>query len=185
MATIRVYRDEADGDEFPRVCVRCGADADADATEKFRWTPGWVIVLIVGGLLPWLIVTVILQKSMAVTMPVCRRHRGHWRNRRLYAGLGFLGWLAVVVAAVAFEDELFKNSADVVLGVLLVGGLVWLVSAALYARSAIRPGKITDRWAELVNVDESFAAAWDDSTRPGPARPPTRRAARPIDDDNW
>ena len=97
MARIRVYRDETDGELFPEMCIRCGAaaDADVDLDVNFAWMPGWVHLFIFMGLLPWLIAALILRKTMRVTLPVCQRHRSHWRNRRLYIGLGFL--FAVVV----------------------------------------------------------------------------------------
>ncbi len=40
MARIRVYRSEADGEDFPRLCMRCGQPAECDVPQTFAWVPG-------------------------------------------------------------------------------------------------------------------------------------------------
>ncbi len=74
MAKIRVYRYEAGGNDFPRMCMRCGEPADRDVPQTFSWMPGWVNVLILVGLLPWIVAALVLRKTMRVVAPMCRRH---------------------------------------------------------------------------------------------------------------
>jgi hypothetical protein len=178
MAKIRVYRDEAGGDEFPRLCVRCGEGADGDSTQNFSWVPEWVPILILGGLLPWLLVAMILKKSMRVTLPVCRRHRRHWLRRTLYIWLGLLGWVVAGVLAVVLLPQLPQDAVPVVLGVLVFGGLLWLIVGVVYTNSGIKPRQITDRWIELKGISPVFAEAWDEA-RP-PVAPVVRRPRRPV-----
>lgn len=186
MATIRIYRDEARGDLFPRRCVRCGADADRDTTQTFAWMPGWVHLLIFAGLLPWLIVCLIMRKSMRVTLPVCDAHRNHWLNRKLYIWGGFLFWVAFGTGLALTADSLPRDAVPVAFGVLVFGGLVWLVSGLIYVNTAVRAGEITDRWIKLTGVDKGFAEEWKEG-EPEPEPRPRRKAParRRDDEDDW
>lgn len=175
MAKIRVYRDEADGAEFPRLCVRCGADADLDRRNTFSWMPGWVNVLILAGLAPWLIVVALMRKTMRVTLPVCHRHRNHWLNRRLYVGLGLFLWVVAAVAAAVMADKILRDAAPAVVGFFVFGGLAWLIGGLVLVHGAVKAGEITDRWIELVKVDRGFADAWEEVHPPRPRRRPRRR----------
>lgn len=181
MATIRVYRDESGGDEFPRLCVRCGADAESDSRQKFSWHPPWVILLILVALLVYLIVAVILTKKMTVTLPVCRRHRNHWLSRKLFVGLGLLFWVVYVIAAAVFADQLPKEAVPVLIGVGIFGGLGWLIAAVIFQNSAVKPKEITDRYIELTGVDRGFAERWEEAAPP--PKPKRRPARRRYDDE--
>jgi hypothetical protein len=160
MAKIRVSRREADGDYFPRLCMRCGQPADCDVPQKFAWMPSWVMILILVGLAPWLIVALLTRKTMRVVAPMCTRHAGHWRVRKLYVWLGLFFWIAYGVALVAFSDHIPKDA----MAYFVMGGfgglLVWLVSAAILSNGAIRPSEIRDRGMDLINVHKDFADAW-------------------------
>jgi hypothetical protein len=48
MAKIRVYRDELDGEQFPSLCMRCGADVERMVPVRFAWMPGWAHLFIFG-----------------------------------------------------------------------------------------------------------------------------------------
>jgi hypothetical protein len=183
MATVRIYREERGGEDFPRLCLKCGAEADSDVTNTFTWVPSWVIVIILAGLLPWLIVASLLRKSMRVTVPMCGRHRGHWLNRRLYLWLGLLGWIAYGVALAVVADDLPKEVFPVALGVLIFGGLLWLIVGLVYTNSGIKPREITDQWIELVGVHRDFEEAWDEVAPPPVPKRRKGRRTRPRDDD--
>ena len=163
MAKIRVYRDEAHGEEFPPLCVKCGGEEETTTTQRFVWVPQWVIVIILFGLLPWLIVMLILRKTMRLTMPMCNRHRNHWRNRKLYVWLGLLFWVVYGIALIVEWNDLPKDASSLALGILIFGGLGWLISAAIYSNSGIKPAEITDRYLELVGVNKAFAREWNAS----------------------
>jgi hypothetical protein len=181
MAKIRVYDDEADGEEFPRLCVRCGADAEDDVANTFAWVPSWTGILIFVGLAPWLIVTLIMRKSMRITLPVCDRHRGHWRNRRLYVWLGLPVWMAYGIGLVVAFQHLPADVVNIGLGVLIFGGLLGLFVGVIYTQSGIRAREIADHWTELVRVDPQFADEWA-ALKPPPK--PRRRPRRHPDDDD-
>ncbi|HJZ59452.1 MAG TPA: hypothetical protein VKE74_31195 [Gemmataceae bacterium] len=183
MATIRIYDDETDGELFPRMCLRCGADADHDVSQTFAWMPPWVHILILAGLAPWLIVCLILRKSMRVRVPMCERHRNHWRNRKLLIWLGLLFWVLVGVAGVVLLDRMDRDSANMVLAVGLFGGLFWLVLALILVNQSIRAGEITDRWIELVHVHRDFRDTWNEvQPKPVPVVRRPRRRLPPRDE---
>jgi hypothetical protein len=101
MPTVWLDRDEAETGDLPSVCIRCGEDATTTSRQHFSWYPGWVNVLILAGLLPWLIVALILTKKMKLNAPVCDRHAGHWFRFRLFAYGSTLGMLCVLIAGAA------------------------------------------------------------------------------------
>jgi hypothetical protein len=162
MARIRVYRSEADGESFPRMCMRCGRPAECDVPQTFAWMPGWVHIFILVGLLPWLIVALIMRKTMHVVAPMCRQHAGHWRVRRLYIWLGLLFFIATFIAIVAVGDRVPENVKNPIIFAALMGGLVWLVSGLIFVNGAIKASEIRDRGMDLVNVNRDFADVWND-----------------------
>ncbi|MCI0699798.1 MAG: hypothetical protein L0241_01765 [Planctomycetia bacterium] len=160
MATIRVYKDEAHGDLFPRVCMRCGQLANHDVPQNFAWMPPWVHILLFAGLAPWLIVALILRKTMRVTAPMCDRHRGHWRIRKLYIGLGLLFWIALAIGLIAFSDQLPEDAVMPAFAFGIFGSLFWLVVGLFLVNGSIRATEITENRIELSNVHKAFAQAW-------------------------
>jgi hypothetical protein len=183
MATVRIYHGEAVEEEMPRVCMRCGAESELFRSQTFAWMPPWVHVLLFFGLLPWVIVALILRKTMRVEAPVCRRHANHWRARKLYIWLGLLWWIAYGVAVALVVDQVDQDAANVLVGVAVIGGLLWLVVGLLLVHGSIRAGEITNEWMDLVNVHREFAQVWKEIHPPIPpvVRGPRRR--RPLPDD--
>jgi|SRR5579883_220829 len=162
MARIRVYRHEADGEDFPRICMRCGQPAECDVPQTFAWMPAWVHVFILMGLLPWLLAALITRKTMRIVAPMCFQHAGHWRNRKLYVWLGLLFWIAYFIGLVAYGDALPERARGPMILVGIFGGLAWLISAAIYANGAIKAAEIRDKGMELENVHKDFAREWNE-----------------------
>jgi hypothetical protein len=163
VARIRVYRSEADGEDFPRLCMKCGRPAECDVSQNFAWMPSWVHILLLAGWLPWLVVALVTRKTMRVVAPMCRQHAGHWRVRRLYVWLGLLFWLAYAVALVAVGGRLPESAMGPAILFGIFGGLAWLVTAAVFASKAIRASIIREKRMDLVNVHREFADAWNDA----------------------
>lgn len=161
MARIRVYRDEANGKDFPRMCMCCGRPAEVDVPHNFAWMPSWVMIFIFFGLLPWLLVMFFTRKTMRVVVPMCLQHQGHWRVRMLYVWLGLLFWITYVIALVVSNDEIPTGTMTILIVAGLLGALVWLVSAAIWMNNAIKPLEIRDKGIELTNVNKNFAHAWN------------------------
>jgi len=157
--------------------MRCGKPADGHVRQNFAWMPPWVNILIFVGLAPWLVVALILRKTMRVNAPMCSRHRGHWLTRKLFIGLGLLFWIALAVGLIAFGDRLPKEVVTPLMAFGLFGSLFWLITALLLVRGAIRATEITDDRIELSNVHKEFAHEWREVLRA--EREERRPSARP------
>ncbi len=162
MARIRVYRNEADGEDFPRLCMRCGEPAECDVSQTFAWMPGWVYVFLLLGVVPLLVVALVTRKSMRVVAPMCLQHAGHWRVRKLFMGLGLFLCIAVFVGLAAVGDQLPDAVIMPAVVVALLGALGWLVGGLILMNGAIKPKVIGARSMDLVNVHRDFADAWND-----------------------
>lgn len=184
MAKVRVYRDEAGGELFPPRCMRCGADADVTRTQTFSWMPGWVHVLIFVGLLPWLIVCLVMRKTMRVAVPLCGRHANHFLTRQLYIWLGMGFWVVYAIALAVLAKQLGEDLTIALFAGLVFGGLLWLIVGLVLMNGAIRAGHMTKSWVELVNVDRDFADEWQEMEPEPEPRPRRKRVAKRDDEDD-
>jgi hypothetical protein len=166
----KVYLRSYDGREIvdlPPVCMACGAPATVRKSKQFSWQPPWVGVLILAGLLPYLIVSLVLTKRQRVETPLCDRHASYWwlfptlLTLSIFAilGLGFVAFIALNAAA-----QNGPRNSDVS-GLACLGTigafLAWLIVAVILQNMRIRPREITDRHIELIKVSEAFADAVD------------------------
>lgn len=167
MARIRVYRPEAGGEQFPRMCMRCGQPAEVDVPQTFAWMPGWVSVLVLlfmvigcTGLLIWLVLGLALRKTMRVVSPMCLQHAGHWRVRKLFVWIGLVVWIVLGVALVALSDQIPKDAMGPIILGTFVCLLVWFLTAGVLMNGAIKASEITEKRVDLVNVNKDFADEW-------------------------
>ncbi|VTS00328.1 unnamed protein product [Gemmata massiliana] len=160
MARIRVYRDETNGKYFPRLCMRCGEPADRDVPQTFVWMPVWVNFLILMGLGPWIVMALVMRKTMRVVAPMCEQHRGHWRTRKLFVWLGLFGWIVTAVTLGIVWDTLPRASHGPLFIIGFFGFLLWVIVGMVLANNAIKAVEIRDRGIELGNVNKEFADAW-------------------------
>src|SRR5215831_3550225 len=124
MATVKLYDDEVDEGQLPRICMRCGAPADLQKRKTFSWCPGWVHVLILVGLLPWLIVLLVLTKRKTVYVPLCNEHKNHWFVRTMItlSGLAVVfGFFVLTVVLLMADDR--KPDGSHLWGYFCVGTL--------------------------------------------------------------
>jgi len=164
MPTIRLFHYEAKEDQLPAICMVCGAAATTRKSKQFSWCPPWVLVLIIAGLLPFLIVTLILTKRMRVTMPFCDQHKNYWSRRMLITWLGLALCIIVgIVLAIVIDAADLSPERSTLGGILCAGipllALAWLIAAQLVQRTAIRPKEITDRDIVLMGVARQFVDA--------------------------
>jgi hypothetical protein len=185
MARIRVFKEETRGEDFPRLCVRCGEAADTDSRQTFAWQPGWVHVFLLCGLFPWLLIMLIMRKTMRVTLPVCHRHRNDWLLRRLFVGLGLLFFVALGIGLAILDGQLPNDAVNIAAAVFIGGFLAWIITAAILASTAVRAGEITADSIDLVGVSKKFADEWRESSPPmAPVvRRPRRRRRDDYDDE--
>jgi hypothetical protein len=164
-AYLRSYRGR-EIDNLPPVCMVCGEPAKVRKSKQFSWQPPWVPVLILGGLLPYLIVSIVLKKRQSVVMQMCERHLSYFwlfPTLVLLSLFGILGaglLLLITVLNVSPAIGLDKDGAACFVGLGTFGFfLIWLIAFAILNQMRIRPSEITDRHIELTNVSQAFADA--------------------------
>ena len=103
MATVRITRYEVQNNLLPHVCVVTGEPTTDIKRRKFRWTPPWVGILILGGLLPYVIVAMILRKEITMDVPSAGGKKGHWLWRQLFALFALFGMRGIHSRGIGFE----------------------------------------------------------------------------------
>src|SRR5205807_1917313 len=121
------------------------------------WSPSWVYVLLLAGLLPFLIVALILTRRMRVLAPLCDAHRNHWLGRALITwgslfGLLLLGFTAGALSELLGPPGETNPLTGYLCGGMIAGLLVWLVVAAVLQTTAIQVVEITDTSITLSKV---------------------------------
>lgn len=168
MATIRITRYEVRKNLLPPVCMVTGEPTGDSKMHTFRWTPPWVGILILGGLLPYLIVAMILRKQIAIDVPLASRKRGHWAVRQAFGIIGVLGCIALGIGGIIMSAD--ANNArnqgpdfGLILSAVAGVGLVVVIIVALVLQSTcVRPKEITDRDITLAGVHENFVVAMEE-----------------------
>jgi hypothetical protein len=193
MAGIRLGRYEIEEYGLPRVCARCGDEAVARPYKTFSWHPGWVLVLILAGLLIYVIVAIILTKRMTVRLPFCARHRNYWRNRAIFVYGGLLALVLLGVVSFAFFAAQEPRGADNTFGLVCVGTgglfIVWLFAVAIVQVISIRPAEITDKSITLTGLSRDFVDAVREDRRGGKLEDeddygrPRRKRPRDVDEE--
>jgi hypothetical protein len=134
---------------LPERCVKCNAPAPGPKfKKKLSWHHPAIYLLIVTGLLIYLIVAMVLRKSMTVELGLCEEHKEkHRRDVFITWGLILLG-VAGFILALLVGDNTF-----LLLGILL------LLAGIIYAVVAVRmvaPAKIDAQFAWLRGVNKDY-----------------------------
>lgn len=160
MALIEIYRREADGETFPEMCMKCGAEEERMVSQTLNWMPWWVNFFILLGLLPWLIAALITRKSVRLAAPMCARHVHHWRNRTIYVWGGLIFWVGVAFILLATLSEFPEDLKFPIIGICLFSSLFWLIGGLILANGAIRIAEIDRGVVSISNVNKKFAREW-------------------------
>jgi hypothetical protein len=201
MPSVRLRREDARSGNLPRVCMVCGDRAEGFQSKTMSWYPGWVFILLLAGLLPFIIVALIVQKKMRVQAPFCPQHERHWSGRTLAVILSFVGLIVVGIGAVVLMAALREPGPrvpgrDDAMGgyvcMAMAAGLIgWLILVAILQTTAIRPKEITDDSIILTGVSRQFKDALEDAgyyrDRPPPYEEDRYYDDRggPGRDDDW
>lgn len=183
MASIRITRYEVQNNLLPSVCVVTGEPTTDVKRHTFRWTPPWVGILILGGVLPYVIVALILRKDITFDVPIASRKKGHWLWRQLFGIFGVLGCIGLVLVGIALANGpgQQRQGPDVGLitaGAAGVGLLVVLVIALILQNTSVRPKEITDEDITLTGVHENFIVAMEEDRERGEEEEEERREAK-------
>jgi hypothetical protein len=170
MAEVLIDRRELEQFGLPPVCMCCGAPATVWKKKKFSYTPSWVWILLLAGILPLLIVSLIITERLTVAAPLCERHKNHWRWRTLAVVGGLVAILVFLVALTMLAASLEKaGKGDLLGGTFCLGGLAlgtpWLVLAIVLQETSVRSGEINKRTLLVKGVAEEFRASFREYER--------------------
>jgi hypothetical protein len=124
-----------------------------------------LLVLVGGflGLMVYLVVSAVLSKRERVSVPVCRRHRNHWRSRTLALVLTFLvvfgGAVGLFLAALEKKGPANEALAGLACLAPFLSILAWAIFAAVVRNGTIRATEMTERRITLNRVSPTFAEA--------------------------
>ena len=158
---IRLTKDEL-RDPLPPICMITGEDTEETVEQKFRWTPGWVYVLLIINWLICLIVSLIVTKKMTVRVPVVAEHKHYWKRRNLITtwlvlcSLGSLICGIVLGASIAPDNEPLAI-LSIVFGILMF--VVLLLGASFYSQNGVHASEITDSSIKFSKAHPRFVEA--------------------------
>ena len=167
MPSIRFTRYEVEHNLLPPVCVVTGEPTSDTKRHTFRWTPPWVGILILAGVLPYLIVALILRKDITFDVPIASRKKGHWLWRQLFGLFGVLGCIGLVGVGIALSHQPGGANQGPDIGLYTAAaagvGLIFVLAIALILQNtSVRPKEITDRDITLAGVHENFIVALEE-----------------------
>lgn len=165
MASILLWRYEAENAPLPPVCAKCGSPAETGVVKNLSWFPRWIYLLLLVNLIIFAIVALAMRKQARVPIPLCRRHLDLWTRFKWIAGTGWLVPAAIAVLMCSGldqsglrgqRDEMFAWAC----GAISVSFVAYLiVVVALASKWTVAAGEISDTQVTLTNVSHEFCMA--------------------------
>lgn len=143
--------------ELPPRCVKCNVPTDELMIRKFNlvWYPSIAYLGLLLGALPFILLAIILQKKMSVFAAVCADHRRKRRYAMLFAWLGVLAALVMIIGG--------ASSGKAAGAVIAVGGVLVFLSAVLYGIIGSRliwPKRINKQFAWIKGACPEYLATF-------------------------
>lgn len=137
------------GAELPDRCVKCNAPTPGPKfKKKLTWHHPAIYILLFVALLIYLVVAMVLRKSITVELGLCDEHKAkHRRSLFITWALILLGFGGFILAIVAEDGNLALPAA-----LLLLVGIVYAVVAV----RIVTPAKIDDKFAWLKGVNKDY-----------------------------
>jgi hypothetical protein len=134
---------------LPPVCAKTGGPADGFTKVEFSSTPGWMLILLLFGIIPFLIAQAFASVRVDGLIPLSTiAQRRITMFNRLFVGLVVLS-LGVIVLGFMTEQGLILWGLAMLLGAIIV---------MLIGRAFVLPsGQVKDEWVRLSFVDVRFA----------------------------
>jgi len=151
----------ARGIAFPHRCVKCNQPTGGQTLRRrLAWHPGWVFLLILAGLLFYVIVALIVRKSMTVRVGLCPMH---FKRRRIIMAIG---WFCVVSSiGVPILLGIFTRTDPGALWLFGAGATLFSAIVSLLAVRVVTPWKIEDDFAWIRGTSMAFRESLPE--RPG------------------
>lgn len=151
----------------PATCIRCGAPADGQPiTKTYYWHHPALYLIILVALLIYVVVAMVVRKSIKVTVPLCAQHR-----QRRSIGVTLAWVLPVIGIADAFILPQFNVDTGivvlVVIALILAGLVIWGVVG-----SPIHPKRIDQFYGEFTGFSETYLQQFPEFVAPQPMAAP-------------
>jgi Zn-dependent protease with chaperone function len=166
MADIGIWGNEMRSGTLPQICVLTGEPTEDSMTFKFATAPGWTLLLLLVGLLPYVIGYAITAKRAQGRLPLAGRKRGG------VIAVRWGGWAAILVGIVCVFGSVATSSneeaSSTASGVLILLSLLFIFAGiiAVIVRGFVGiRGKVqgapgyADHWVTLSRVHPLFADA--------------------------
>jgi hypothetical protein len=134
---------------LPDNCIKCGAPANGTHLRKrLSWHHPALALLVLLNVLIYLIVALIVRKTVKMDIPLCEEHLRKHRTAVLVTWLVFLFAIGFFVLAIAAESG----------GSAFFGLILLLASAilAIFWAKIVNVRKIDDHYIWLTRLDDSF-----------------------------
>ncbi len=137
--------------QLPPICIKCGQPASGKPLVKvFSWHHPALYLVILAGVLIYVIVAMIVRKTIRVAVPLCPHHR---QRRSLWVTLAWV--LPLVGIADAFILSRFDFDpgwiALITISLVLAGLIIWAAVA-----NPMRPRSIDAYRAEFSGLCDAF-----------------------------
>lgn len=145
-------------DQLPNLCLCCVAPAEHQVERRFAHHPAALYLFLLPGILPYFLLRPWWTERCVLRLPLCRKHRNHWRWRRIVAWSGAVVFTAVTAVGV-WMLRTMPESRDAIVVTLTVGidGLwLWFLLALALKRTSIRASSITRERITLEGVAPHF-----------------------------
>ena len=137
---------------LPPFCVKCGQPVhDPPLVKTFSWHHPALYLLIFLGLLVYVIVALIVRKSIRVGVPLCPFHK---QRRRLWVTLAWALALVGIADAFILPEVIGLDggwTALITISLILAGLVIWAVVG-----NPIRPQSIDSFSAEFSGFSDRF-----------------------------
>ncbi len=136
------------GAQLPPVCPKSGQPTQETLLVKLQWQPQWVYLLLLTGVLPFAIVSLITQKRASILFPMSRGAIERRRNGFIVGLGGFATFIAMLIGGIAIDVPAIAALSPIV----FLGSLIYMVVTV----NLFKVVKIDDRFALLRGAHPSY-----------------------------
>lgn len=137
-------------DRLPRLCAKTGVPTESAKRQKFGDIPGWTLLLICWGFIPFLIAAGLARRSVTVDVPASSDTLRRILRVDVGTVAGLAGGVGLVVSAMLTEESAWAWG-----GIAVV--VVTLISGSVGRRFVWVTGHLDGDVLRLYGVDPSFA----------------------------
>ncbi|NIA24585.1 MAG: hypothetical protein GWP04_03350 [Gammaproteobacteria bacterium] len=109
---------------LPSVCAKTGVPTDGVIRQIFAQVPGWSLLLIFWGIIPFLIAAGFARRKVTVDLPISEQVRRRIHMVDLGSAVGLVVGIGLFAAAAAIGAVELAAGAGVVVLVTLIGGSI-------------------------------------------------------------